>query len=158
MAYLFDTNVLLRIIQPHHLMFEQATMAVETLLEREETVCICPQNVREFWNVCTRPAEHNGLGLTLVQTVKEVRDLENRMTFLPDNPAVYTEWLRLVETHGITGVQVHDTNLVASMNVHNITHLLTFNPAHFHRFPGITVVHPNDLALAASPLPNGQTP
>jgi predicted nucleic acid-binding protein len=142
LAYLVDTNILLRSLQPAHPMYERAVRCVETLLNRGETVYFCPQNVREFWNVCTRPAENNGLGMTPAQVVGEVKNLTSTLTFLPDSPAVYTEWLRLVEVHSVSGVQVHDTNLVAVMNVGGITHFLTFNSAHFRRFTGITVVEP----------------
>jgi predicted nucleic acid-binding protein len=42
-------------------------------------------------------------------------------------------------------LQVYDTRLVASMHVHGITHLLTFNVSDFARFPGITAAHPQDI-------------
>jgi predicted nucleic acid-binding protein len=142
LAYILDTNILLRIIQPAHPMHERAARSVETLLNQGETLCFCPQNVREFWNVCTRPIENNGLGMTPAQVAGEVKNLEATLTFLPDSSVVYPEWLRLVEVHSVSGVQVHDTNLVAVMNVEGITHFLTFNPTHFRRFTGITVVEP----------------
>jgi predicted nucleic acid-binding protein len=123
-------------------MHERAARSVETLLNQGETLCFCPQNVREFWNVCTRPIENNGLGMTPAQVAGEVKNLEATLTFLPDSSVVYPEWLRLVEVHSVSGVQVHDTNLVAVMNVEGITHFLTFNPTHFRRFTGITVVEP----------------
>lgn len=113
MAYLADTNILLRGVQPEHPMYPDAVRAVETLLLRGETIHYCSQIVREFWNVCTRPLENNGLGMTPAQAKEEVDRLEDALTFTPDDPAVYVEWLRLVETYAVRGVQVHDTNLVA---------------------------------------------
>jgi len=35
---------------------------MKTLHRQNCQLCLTPQNVREFWNVCTRPTEHNGLG------------------------------------------------------------------------------------------------
>jgi predicted nucleic acid-binding protein len=64
---------------------------------------------------------------------------------LSDTPAVYAEWLQLVSTVGVSGVQVHDARLVAIMRVHGVSHLLTFDTTDFARYPGITVVHPRDL-------------
>ena len=142
MAYLVDTNILLRSIQPGHPFHERAVNAVEMVLIQGETIYFCPQNVREFWNVCTRPVENNGLGMTPAQVVHEVETLESTLTFLPDSPTVYIEWRRLVEGHAVTGVQVHDTNLVAVMVAEGIDRFLTFNPAHFRRFAGITIVEP----------------
>jgi hypothetical protein len=43
--------------------------------------------------------------------------------------------------------QVHDARLVAVMRVHGLTHVLTFNPTDFTRYPGITVVRPQDVPL-----------
>lgn len=47
---------------------------------------------------------------------------------------------------GVLGKQVHDVRLVAVCHVHSVTHLLTFNVAHFIRLaafgPGIVVVDP----------------
>jgi predicted nucleic acid-binding protein len=40
--------------------------------------------------------------------------------------------------------QVFDDRLVAVMQAHGLTHLLTLDPAHFRRFPGLTVVDPHD--------------
>ncbi len=142
MAYRVDTNILLRIIQPVHAMSERAVRSVETLLNQGETIYFCAQNLREFWNVCTRPSENNGLGMTPAQAAIEVKNLRATLTFLPDDPAVFPEWLRLVESHSVIGVQVHDTNFVAVMNVAGITHFLTFNSTHFRRFTGIIVVEP----------------
>ena len=42
----------------------------------------------------------------------------------------------------VIGRRVHDTRLVAAMNVHSVTHLLTFNTDDFKRYDGITVVDP----------------
>lgn len=142
MAYLVDTNILLRSLQPTHNLHERAVRSVESLLGAGETVCYCAQNVREFWNVCTRPAKDNGLGMTPAEVIDEVRNLETTLTFLPDDPRKFAEWRRLVEAYSVIGVQVHDTNLVAAMCASGITHLLTFNPAHFRRFIEIEVVEP----------------
>jgi len=64
---------------------------------------------------------------------------------LPDSLATFKEWRRLVVTHSVNGVEVHDAKLVASMNTYGITHLLTFNVADFKRYPGIVVVSPADV-------------
>jgi predicted nucleic acid-binding protein len=52
---------------------------------------------------------------------------------------------RLVLTHNVSGRQVHDAHLVAIMQAHSITSILTFNGADFKRYPGITVLHPAQI-------------
>ena len=44
------------------------------------------------------------------------------------------EWRRLVVNYGVSGVQVHDARLVATMLVHDVTHILTFNTQDFIRY------------------------
>ncbi len=68
MAYLLDTNILLRTISPSDPMHPEAVAAIDTLNARREQVIIAPQNLIEFWNVCTRPSERNGLGFTPERT------------------------------------------------------------------------------------------
>ena len=62
----------------------------------------------------------------------------------PDSIAVYPEWRSLVVAYSGSGIQVHDTRLTAFMNVHAITHILTFNTSDFARFApsGIVAVEP----------------
>ena len=64
MRVLVDTNILLRSAQPSHALFSQATGAVSKLLRQRESLFFCSQSITEFWNVATRPAGVNGLGMT----------------------------------------------------------------------------------------------
>jgi predicted nucleic acid-binding protein len=144
MPYLSDSNVLLRGAEAGHPMQAPALEAFAALFRRGEAVHVTPQNLYEFWVVATRPVERNGLGMTAVQAEAELARLEAQFPLLPDTPAIYPEWRRLVTVHGVVGVRAHDTRLVAAMLVHGITHILTFNGEDFRRYPGITIVHPDD--------------
>jgi predicted nucleic acid-binding protein len=146
MPHLADTNLLLRGVETGHAMQTPALEALAGLVRSGETVYITPQNLYEFWVVATRPAERNGLGMTAVEAEAELARLEAQFPLLPDIPAVYREWRRLVTTYGVVGVRAHDTRLVASMLAHGITHVLTFNVSDFARYAEITVVHPQDVA------------
>ena len=91
MHYLADTNVLLRNAEPAHPMYPEAVRAVKTLLAHGETICVFTQNLIEFWNVATRPADKNGLGFTPAQTDAEVSRIEALLTVISESPAVYPE-------------------------------------------------------------------
>ncbi|CAN5503607.1 hypothetical protein BH10ACI1_BH10ACI1_17400 [soil metagenome] len=145
MDYLSDTNIILRLAEPTHPMHGATLSAVTKLFANGDNLCLLPQNLIEFWNVATRPADKNGLGWTTAQTDAEVADLEKIFTVLPDSPAIFTEWRHLVVKHSVLGKQVHDTRIVAAMNVHKITHLLTFNIDDFKRFAGITLINPTTI-------------
>jgi predicted nucleic acid-binding protein len=145
MSYLLDTNILLRWSQPDHPLCSLAQSAVNRLFDRDETLYITPQNVMEFWNVATRPANVNGLGLTPAEVDTKVAQLEGIFEIAPDSPTVYPAWRKLVVAFQVSGVQVHDARLVAVMQVHGLSHLLTFDTTDFKRFSGITAVHPQDV-------------
>ena len=145
MAYLADTNILLRLLQrsdPEHWLVRAA---LRTLHGRGERICFAPQNLVEFWCVCTRPTSANGFGLTVAETDRRARVIERLFVLLPDGPAVHAQWRHLVVAHAVSGVQVHDARLVALMRVHGLRSLLTFDVADFARYPGISAVHPQDI-------------
>jgi predicted nucleic acid-binding protein len=144
MSVLVDTNVLLRRTQPDHPSHTLAVEGVAKLLAAAEPVCFTLQNIAEFWNVATRPAANNGLGLSVALTLTEVEKIERLLAVLPDAPAVYSEWKRLVVQHGVMGVKVHDAKLVAMMNVHGVRRILTFNTDDFLRY-GVEAIHPSSL-------------
>jgi predicted nucleic acid-binding protein len=145
MTYLVDTNVLLRWSQPQLPEHPLAFAAVDTLQRRGEGVFLTPQNLVEFWNVATRPALSNGLGLSPAEADRDVQRLEHVFPLLPDIPAIHAEWRQLVVAVIVQGRQVHDARLAAVMRAHGIAHILTFNTADFVRYPGITAVHPRDI-------------
>jgi predicted nucleic acid-binding protein len=146
MSYLVDTNVLTRWAQPHLPEYALVISAVEALRDHGEDVFITPQNPIEFWSVATRPADVNGLEMSPTEAEQELDRFERLFPLLPDTPAIYQEWRSLVVSVGTSGRQAHDARLAAVMRAHSISHLLTFNPGDFARYPGITVVHPRDVS------------
>jgi len=139
--YLIDTNVLLRLVAPTAAQHALAVQAVRTLLARGDELMLAPQVVMEFWSVATRPLAVNGFGWTAADTEIEVAKLLAQFPLLPETPAVFSQWLRLVTARGTVGKQVHDAHVVALLNVHNVSHLLTFNVADFASY-GINAISP----------------
>jgi predicted nucleic acid-binding protein len=147
MSVLVDTNVLLRRIQPDHKDHTLAIDSVARLLGTGEPVYFSFQNISEFWNVMTRPITANGLGFSPAFALGEVGKIETVLEVLPDSPAAYGEWKRLVSAPAVSGVKVHDARLVAAMNVHGVRRILTFNTGDFARFE-IEALHPSAVMSA----------
>jgi predicted nucleic acid-binding protein len=59
--------------------------------------------------------------------------------------ATYQEWRKIVVAEGVSGIQVHDARLVATMRIHRIEHLLTLNVGDFRRYDRLIAVSPQDL-------------
>ena len=147
MIYLMDTNVLLGASYRATARYSIVQVAVHKLWTRGHELQTTPQNFAEFWNVSTRPADRNGFGNTPLQTDTFLRDVELLFPLLPDLPNIYPVWRRLVVDYYVSGIQVHDARLVASMISHDITHILTFNVTDFNRYApeGIVAVDPTAI-------------
>ncbi len=143
MALLVDTNILLRSVQTHHPHYALVERAFLSLRGQKEALYVAVQNFVEFWAVATRPEKsENGLGMTPEMAAKELAVLKDLFQLLPEPDSVYTEWERLVTTYKVSGKNTHDARLVATMRLHGIEKILTFNVPDFERFPGIIVVDP----------------
>jgi predicted nucleic acid-binding protein len=151
MSVLLDTNIPGRMAEAGHPQQQIAIDAVAALISRGDSPCLVPQVLYEFWVVATRPVAANGLGLSAAEAEAEISRLETLYPIFQDSPAIYPEWKRIVAAHQVLGRTAHDARLVAAMAVHGVTHILTFNPAHFSRFPGIVALDP--VSLLAPPTP-----
>jgi predicted nucleic acid-binding protein len=128
MAYLIDTNIFLRVAKRNDPARPVALDALRKLRDHKETLCYTTQVLVEFWNVCTRPTTaRGGLGLSCQATERTIRVIEKWFHLLPESLLTHQEWRRLVVTHSVHGVQVHDKD-------------------DFKRFPGITAVLPSEIA------------
>lgn len=145
MSYVVDSNILLRTMQPAHAMYPEASRAISHLLQQGEAVQVLPQNLYEIWVVLTRPVANNGLGFSVQDAIGEISSIESHFTFLPDTPAIYPAWKKLVTQHSVSGRTAHDARIVAAMHVHGISHILTFNKDDFIRFSSIRVVTPAEI-------------
>ena len=115
-------------------------------LHQRKVLHITPQVLIEFRNAATRPKSANGAGLSVVDAEGHAATFEAKFALLAETPDIFAAWKALVGALAIIGKQVHDARIVAVCHVHAVTHLLTFNVAHFGRMaafqPGVVVVDP----------------
>ncbi len=142
MRVLVDTNILVRSIERRHHLMRTARRTLRSLIEQGHELCVSPQNIAEFWNVCTRPTSVNGLGNSIAATDRLTARIETFFTVLPDTAEIFGHWRRLVVMHEVKGAKVHDARLVAIMQTHGLQSLLTFNADDFKRYAGIDVLFP----------------
>jgi predicted nucleic acid-binding protein len=148
-GYLIDTNVLLRLSRQDDPQHQLVKAVLRRLDEQDDELYFALQNIAEFWNVCTRPSERNGYGLSISETKRCVDEIERTMIFLPDNEEVYSIWRRLVVAHQVRGVHVHDARLVAIMQTYGLTHILTLNQTDFLRYENVQAIHPSHVQSSA---------
>ncbi|MEK7832791.1 MAG: PIN domain-containing protein [Acidobacteriota bacterium] len=145
MLVLIDSNILAFVANPSSSLNQESIDATVRLRQRGDVPCVVPQNLYEFWAVATRPTNARGLGMTTAQAQTELARLKTLFQMLPDSPAIYAEWEKLVVQHSVSGKNSHDARIAAAMIAHSVTHLLTFNGTDFKRFAGITVIEPKDV-------------
>jgi hypothetical protein len=73
------------------------------------------------------------------------------MKRLRDERRVFDLWLDLVERYNVEGKSAHDARLVAAMQHHSVSNLLTINKADFSRYP-LTVLTPMEVVSGAKPI------
>ena len=146
MSHLADTSILLRTIHTTSPQRQLAIDTLDTLRKQKEEICIFPQNLVEFWAVATRPIESNGLGLTIEQAIVKVDHLKKVFVLKDEDKTIFQNWESLVSEYEVKGKTSHDARLVAGMQTHSISHLLTFNVKDFQRYHDIIlIVSPEDI-------------
>jgi len=145
LRYAVDTNVLLRISQRADPQHDLVKSAIRALVARDVELCFTAQSLGEFWNVSTRPVERNGYGLSTQGADDHLAFIESTYSLLPDDYRVAQVWRKLLVEHGVRGAEVHDAHIAASLQVHDISYLVTFNAPDFKRFTSLTALHPAQI-------------
>ena len=143
--YLLDTNVLISLNIKERSNHQVANAAVDGLLQKQQQVYVVPQIIAEFWNVCTRPEQDNGYGYSVYEADREVTAFERSFPVLKDLYTIYDVWRELIKRYEVIGKQIYDARLVATMQVHGIGQILTFNTKDFHWYEAIQAIHPQNL-------------
>lgn len=145
MRILLDTNVILRLADKGHRMHGAALAAIDRLDASGHECVILPQVLYEYWVVATRPAENNGLGLPVVNADAAISEWIALFRLLLDERGIFAYWRDLVATNDVKGKNAHDARLVAAMQRHGLTDLLSFNKPDFARYTSINTFTPAEV-------------
>lgn len=147
-SVLVDSNILLCSVQPLHPQSSLASGAVAELLRQKVDLCLTPQNLVEFWVVAKRPVANNGLEMNPTAAVGEVRRMRNIFRLLEGVAGIASAWENLAAAHLVLGKQAHDTNLGATVLVHDVHQLPTFNGDDFKQFESAEIIVPASVTTA----------
>lgn len=151
MRILIDTNVLLRRAQIASSQHQNAVDSVQELVAADVELCLLPQVIYEYWVAATRPIAMNGLGMTIQIVEQAVEELLRDFVLLKDERGIFDRWHSLVIAHSVLGKPAHDARLVAAMQRHGVTNVLTFNQPDFIRFTSIEVFTPAEILAGRLP-------
>jgi len=146
MRVLIDTNVLARVAHKNHPHTHVANAALHRLWSEGHELRVVPQVLYEYWSVATRFVEENGLGGFSAEVADaDVSSFKRVFSVLRDERGILERWHEIVRKGGVTGKQAHDARLVAAMQRHGLTHVLTFNASDFRRYTSIELIDPHSL-------------
>lgn len=140
-ALFVDTNTLIYATNSAVPWHRAATEALARGRGSSVDLVISRQIVREYLSAATR-ASSTGTGLSLSAIMRNVHNFRADFRVVAETEAVLDVLLDLMQTVPIAGKQVHDANIVATMQVYGISHLLTHNVADFARFSRFITVVP----------------
>lgn len=131
-----DTNILLRALHntiPLHL---QARTLVEQTWEQDVELWISRQVIREYLTQVSRPGFF-AQALPIEQILAHMQTIQSLFRIADETAATTAQLLHLLRVYPSGGKQVHDANIVATMQVYHIPTLLTLNIDDFKRFAPI---------------------
>lgn len=145
MRILVDTNIIIRLAQPHNPLRPEIVSALQKLSAASHELCVVPQVFYEYWVVATRPVENNGLGMATAVVQQSVLLLLQDFTLIGDMAGLFEEWLDLVAMHDVKGRNAHDARLAAAMKQHSVLRLLTYNAGDFKRYAFVEAISPAEI-------------
>lgn len=127
-----DTNILVYASIAESPLHHAARQALAAAQSRYDTLWISSQVIREFLVVLTRPQVFSEVSRHVV--LRQVMDFCQRFEVAEDSVVVRGCLLDLVDKLQISGKQIHDANIVATIQAYGIGTLLTHNTKDFQRF------------------------
>lgn len=146
---LLDTNILLRLVVPNDPNHASTMAALRTMRRAGSVLYVCPQNMQEFRQTATRPADKNGYGWTSDAVRKAIERFELEFVMTAETPAIYPAWRHVTEATGAIGRANFDARIVAVAMSAGLNGVLTFEAGAFARYaaqaPGLVILHPKDV-------------
>jgi predicted nucleic acid-binding protein len=130
---LVDTNVLVYASLRNSTWHAHAIQALHTELQAGAEFWVSRQILREYLAVLTRPGTTT-LTAPAATAANDVGTFERVFYVADDTADVTAKLLVLVQSVPMGGKQIHDANLVATMQAYGIPRLLTHKVADFKRF------------------------
>ena len=139
--YFLDTNVLVyaNIVQaPLH---QLARETIQRLDDAGHNLWISRQIIREYLATVTRPQPFAS-PMAVPVAINRVRYFLRRFAVAEDTAETTEQLLTMLEQIPTGGSQMHDANIVATMQVYGVRQILTHNTHDFARFGHLITVVP----------------
>lgn len=138
---LADTNVLIYALDADALHHTAARALIEAARDGSTTLYVTSQILCEFYAVVTN-ARRVAKPRSSAEALEAISNLLTFLHVLPVPVHVVERWMSLVRRHPITGADVFDLQIAATMQASDVQRIYTFNTRDFEMIGGISVVMP----------------
>jgi predicted nucleic acid-binding protein len=128
-----DTNVLIYSTNIRSPLVNTAKAAIQKAREQGIELVVSQQILREYLAVTTRFDVIKGK-TKFQNIIANVQKFQREFTVVVESPKQFEQLIQILQEVPSAGKQVHDANIVTTMVVHGIEHLLTHNVDDFERF------------------------
>jgi predicted nucleic acid-binding protein len=138
---IIDTNVLVYALDADAPMHPAARALLEAAREGAATLYVTSQILCEFYSIVTNPrrvAKPRSSG----DAVNAIADFLTFLQVLPVPANAVEGWLGLLLRHPVTGGDVFDLQIIATMQANDIHRIYTFNTGDFETFSELAVLTP----------------
>ena len=142
-----DTNVLLTATDASRLLHREAMQLLAGSVIQGLRLATSGQVLREYLVVATRPADVNGLGLSIEDATANVNEFLHSLNMYDETDEVSSRLRQLALTHDLRGKRLHDANIVATMEAHGIRALVTQNAGDFAPFEDVAIMSISDVVI-----------
>ena len=136
-----DTNVLVYATVSSAPLHTVTLTRLQELWASEQSLWVSRQVLREYLAVLTRPQTFSHPQPAAI-VAERVRFFMTHFHVADENDTVTKNLLSLLTALDIKGKQIHDANIIATMQAYGLTHLLTHNANNFRRFAHLVTVIP----------------
>ena len=141
--FLLDTNLLVYSANIACDFNQRASEIMDKVISGDVKACICLQNLNEFFSTITN-IKRVETPLSSVEAILEIKkyiELESllKISFTQRSLIFLCE---LVERYKVTGQDIYDLKIVATMIEHEIKTIITANEKDFLRYSEVEVINP----------------
>ena len=136
-----DTNILVYANTATAPLRLEAQAALQSYSAAAAGLWISRQILREYLATLSR-IQSFSVPVPATTLTADVIRFQSQFRIAEDGPTVTSNLLTLLRSIPIGGKQVHDANIVATMQAHGLRRLLTHNTADFARFGSLIQIEP----------------
>lgn len=136
-----DANILVYAMDADHPHHAASRALLDAARNRSATLYVTSQILCEFYSIVTNP-RRVPKPRSPADAIAAISGMLAFLHMVPSPARTATTLLELLQAHPVTGADIFDVQIVATMKVNNILRIYTFNAADFEVFPELTVVVP----------------